>query len=147
MYCCLLIFICLISSSESRISHWGTPTRWGHRRLTQALFGGNVCENERIGSNWGAAPPYPPMIREKKSQMRFRYLCLPTPFYLVVNTLNVTYVEIIWLLSDPSICFQHCAFKRFISLPGYLEGNKIRLTCTVEIKVSIYLESRHHRIS
>ena len=32
-----------------RISHWGD----GRRPLTRALFGENVCENERIGSRGG----------------------------------------------------------------------------------------------
>ena len=38
----------------------------GRRPATQALFGENVCENERIGSSWGAraggAPLDPPML-------------------------------------------------------------------------------------
>ena len=39
----------------------------GHGPPTWALFGENVCENERIGSHWGEhvpgmpPPPYPPM--------------------------------------------------------------------------------------
>ena len=33
----------------------GAPSCWGRRQLpTQALFGENVCKNERIGSCWGA---------------------------------------------------------------------------------------------
>ena len=40
----------------------GTPTRWGRRPLTWVLFGRNVCENERIGSRWGACADSTPWI-------------------------------------------------------------------------------------
>ena len=33
----------------------GFPIEGGHQPLTWALFGNNVCENERIGSCWGGA--------------------------------------------------------------------------------------------
>ena len=50
-------------SGGSRISHRGGvhPLGGGHRPPTWALFGENVCENERIGSHMGgvrrARPP------------------------------------------------------------------------------------------
>ena len=39
----------------SRISHWGgtNPHLRGCQSLTQALFGENICKNERIWSCWG----------------------------------------------------------------------------------------------
>ena len=36
------------------------PVRGGHGPLTWALFGENVCKNERIGSHRGRAPGTPP---------------------------------------------------------------------------------------
>ena len=55
-------------SSGSRISRWGDaePLGGGGRRPpTWALFGKNICKNERIGFCWGGAPaalpPDPPM--------------------------------------------------------------------------------------
>ena len=36
------------------------PLGGGRPSPTWALFGENVCENERIGSRWGGAPAAPP---------------------------------------------------------------------------------------
>ena len=41
---------------------WGPCTHWGCGPPTQALFGENVCKNERIGSHRGGrAPGTPPL--------------------------------------------------------------------------------------
>ena len=41
-------------SGGARISHWGRGAEpLGAQPPMQALFGENVCENERIGSHWG----------------------------------------------------------------------------------------------
>ena len=45
----------IFDSGGSRISHWGGGQPiGGHRPPMHMLFGKNVCENERIGSCWGA---------------------------------------------------------------------------------------------
>ena len=50
-----------VFSGGSRISRWGgaEPLR-GCQLLTQAHFGENICENERIGSHWGGRRRRPP---------------------------------------------------------------------------------------
>ena len=65
----LVINLGLVNSGGSSISHKGGVHPLGGRGpLTWALFGENVCENKRIGSNRGAcaghAPPDPPMVKQ-----------------------------------------------------------------------------------
>ena len=61
------------SGGGSRISRLGGGGG-RHRPLTWALFGENVCENERIGSRWGGGrrrrPLDQPIGREKEVKKR-----------------------------------------------------------------------------
>ena len=54
----------------------GFPVGWrravgGHQPPTWVFFGKNICENERIGSRWGA-PLDPPMI-DKDDEHHYQY--------------------------------------------------------------------------
>ena len=50
------------TSSGSRISRSGAPTRWERQPTIRTLFGENVCENKRIGSHGGGRPLDPSVL-------------------------------------------------------------------------------------
>ena len=85
---CLTVF-CLkanIFSCWYRIYHWGDQ-RGGLQPLTWALFGENICKNERIGFCWGVTVPVAPLM-----------------FQNIRNSLNLNY-QIIWPKKNVWKCF------------------------------------------
>ena len=85
---CKVLLVChvveaYITSGGSRISRRGGVHPLGGRPLMRALFGENVCKNERIGSHRGGrapghAPPQdPPMISVQPVSEDVHVLLLP----------------------------------------------------------------------